>query len=188
MELLQAGSSILVVVDIQGRLAATIPDIDWIVETTRFLVDIAIAGGVPTIATEQHPDGLGPTVPALRALLLDSGLIIPKLAFSAVKEAIFLERILEAHINGRHQVILCGLEAHICVLQTAIELTQHGFDVAVVADAVGARRTYDGDIALDRLTQAGVQIVTADMVAYEWLERAGTDRFRSLLPLLRNRG
>ncbi|WP_188408841.1 isochorismatase family protein [Agaricicola taiwanensis] len=183
--LLVAGSSLLLVVDAQERLAAAVPDIEAVVGTTRFLLDVASLIGVPTIATEQHPEGLGPTIATLRSGL---GLIIPKLAFSALKEPVVLERILELNIEGRRQVVICGLEAHICVLQTAVDLIKRGSDVAIVADGVGSRRTHDRDIAFDRLARHGAQIVTADMVVYEWLERAGSDLFRRVLPLVRGRG
>jgi nicotinamidase-related amidase len=186
-ELLGASSSVLLVVDVQDRLAAAIPGIDALIGTCGVLIEVAARVGVPALATEQHPQGLGPTVAALRDRL-GQGIIIPKLAFSAVKESVFIERALEFHIQGRRQIVICGLEAHICVLQTAVDLLKRGFNVFVVADATGSRRQYDRDIAVQRLVAAGAQVVTADMVIYEWLERAGSNVFRGVLPLVRERG
>lgn len=187
--LLSVEHSALVIVDVQERLAPAIPEIERIVQRLGLLIDVAGASGVPPVTTEQHPQGLGPTLAPLLDRLsgIDGGLIVPKIAFSAVKEPVFLERLLELRIQGRRQIILGGLEAHICVLQTAIDLADRGFDVAVVADAVGSRSLDDRQIAFQRLIRHGVDIVTSEMVVYEWLGRAGTDLFRKILPLIRNR-
>jgi nicotinamidase-related amidase len=108
---------------------------------------------------------------------VDESAIAPKVSFSAVKEGCLDGR---AGME-RPQVIVCGAETHVCVLQTALDLKRSGKNVFVVADAAGSRTSADRDFALLRLQQNGIDIVSTEMVMFEWLERAGTDEFRSIL-------
>ena len=173
--LLRAGTSRLVVVDVQQKLLPAIHEGARIAESIAWLIRVAQRLGVPVAATEQYPKGLGPTVEPLRSLLPDTA-IAAKLAFSCA-EGGCLDGLPGA---DRRQVVLAGVEAHVCVLQSALGLAAAGRDVYVVADAVGSRDPGNCRLALERLRQAGVVVVSREMVAFEWLHEAGTDRFRDV--------
>jgi nicotinamidase-related amidase len=173
--LLTAEHSLLLVVDIQERLAPAINGGQAVLENTLWLARVAQRLEVPVLATVQYPQGLGPLVPELAALLPREA-VVEKSHFSAVAEGC-----LDALPDyARRQVVLAGTETHVCVLQTALDLIARGKEVFVVAEAVGSRRPEDKALALERLRQHGAQIVSREMVAFEWLHRAGNDRFRQI--------
>lgn len=174
--LIERESSCVLAVDVQERLVMSLHHGDRVVVATAWLVEIATELGVPVMASEQYPRGLGHTVDALRPLLPE-GSVVEKVAFSCVRSGDCYE-----HLRGlgRKQVILTGAETHVCVLQTALQLKEEGYQVFVVADAVGSRRDSDRELALQRMRDAGVVVVTREMVAFEWLRQAGTDEFRSI--------
>lgn len=177
MMLLRAQDCLVLVVDIQVQLAKAMPDVDACLDRARLVLEAATALNVPVLASEQYPKGLGPTHPAL-ADLVDSDAITAKLAFAATGEADFvgaLER------TGRDTVVVMGMEAHVCVLQTALGLVGLGKKVAVVADAVQSRTPESKALALERMRSAGVAVVNAEMVVFEWMERAGTPAFKQLI-------
>ncbi len=176
--LCSAAESTLVVIDIQERLAPAIHACDHVVAATGWLMDVAAKLQIPTHLTEQYPKGLGPTVASLRSRVEDIR-IHEKTHFSWWREGGV------ADVLTREQVMLAGTEAHVCVLQTALDLADAGYDVFVVDEAVGSRRPSDKQRGLERMRQAGLTIVTREMVAFEWLERAGTDAFRAVQPMLR---
>ena len=136
--------------------------------------------GVPTIATEQYPEGLGPTVSAVRDALGDRTPVETKLKFSAWIEAV-RRRLGEM---ARPTVLLCGIEAHVCVLQTALDLADNGYLVAMAWDAVGSRRAADGDLARARLDGVATPL-SVEMALLEMVHEAGTDRFKAILSLIR---
>ena len=152
-----------------------IHDHERVLENVVWLVRVAQKIGVPVAATEQYAKGLGPTVPAVRELLPD-GAIAAKNHFSCIAAHCLVR------LPGvdRPQVVLVGVETHVCLLQTALELLEEGKEVYVVADCVGSRREYDRDVALARLRQEGVRIVTREMVVFEWLGEAATPLFREV--------
>ncbi len=177
--LLDASRSRLVIVDMQERLLNVIPDSDALIEYCRKLILGAEIVAVPVDATEQYPKGLGSTVAALAALVPDRP---AKLRFSSAE---VLPWVNEDHAPElRHQVVLAGIEAHICVLQTAFDLLAAGFEVFVVADAVQSRNPEDKNRALNRLAAAGANVVSVEMVLFEWCEVAGTDTFRQISKLV----
>lgn len=179
--LVERGRSLLVVIDAQERLMPAIVGGEAALGRIGLLVSAAARLGVPVVATEQHPAGLGPTVPALAARLrgLDPpARIVPKLHFCAWAEPAVRDAVAAA---GRDQAVLCGFEAHVCVLQSALAMRADGRPVFVVADAVGSRDPASRSAALDRLARAGVVPVTAEMVVFEWLAHAATTEFRDLL-------
>ena len=171
----------LLVIDLQARLAPAIEAVDRVLDRAAFLLRCARHLGVPILATEQYPKGLGPTVPAI-AELLEPGETLEKIHFGCVDEPACAQRLTEA---GRRQVVVLGTEAHVCVLQSVAALKDRGLAPFVVADAVGSRRAADKEAALARLAQAGVPVVTSEMVAFEWLGRAGTPEFKDLQALIR---
>ncbi|MEO1192496.1 MAG: isochorismatase family protein [Pseudomonadota bacterium] len=179
--LLTREDSLLLLVDFQERLAPAIHEGAAAVAEAERLVKIARLLDVPCLATEQYPAGLGPTVAPLKALLQPAE-VLEKIHFSAAREEAFLKRL---DAGGRRQIVVMGMEAHVCVLQTALVLAELDYQVWIVADAIGARRSDSKELALARFRQAGLTIVSAEMVAFEWLTRAATEEFRAVLPLLK---
>ena len=175
---MNASTSCLLVVDVQERLAPAIHEGERVVENAGWLIKVAREVDLPVRVTEQYPKGLGPTVPDLRSLVLDDELL-EKVHFSCM-ESDHIRRELAA--LGRRQIVIVGTEAHVCVLQSALGLTQDGYEVYVVADAVSSRRPSDTEHALARLRGEGVRVVTREMVAFEWLARADTEIFRKVMP------
>ncbi|MBN1193070.1 MAG: hydrolase [Coriobacteriia bacterium] len=175
--LVERDRAILVLVDVQSRLADVMERRDAVVASSVLLARTCRMLGVPVAITRQYPRGLGDTVPEL--LEATAGIEpVDKVTFSCVGEPAFVS--LLAH-TGRRQVILAGMETHICVTQTALGLLAEGYDVQVVADATCSRRESDHLIALDRLRCAGVVVTTSESVIYEALGRAGTEEFGAVL-------
>ncbi len=174
--LIHPQESALLLVDVQARLLPAIADHDTLVAHCDWLVRAAKDLAIPMLCSEQYPQGLGPTVPELRAHFSDDA-IIGKTAFSCAAEPACLSRI--EGLN-RRQIVIAGIEAHVCVLQTAIELRQRGLHVFVVADAVASRNPDDVELALARMSDAGVIVVSREMAVFEWMQRAGTDSFRHI--------
>jgi nicotinamidase-related amidase len=173
--LISADNSLLLLIDLQERLAPAIQDIDTVLRHNLWLTAVAQRLAVPVGATVQYPSGLGPLVPELGAAIPPDR-VVEKIHFSAVVDGC-LERLPDF---SRRQIVLTGTEAHVCVLQTALGLRALSKEVFVVAEAVGSRRATDKDLALARLRQEGCRIVSREMVAFEWLHKAGTDVFRQI--------
>ena len=173
--LIDAHRSQLLVVDVQEKLVPAIHDHERVVANVVWLIRVAQRIGVPVAAVEQYAKGLGRTVRPIRDLLPD-GATGQKNRFSAVA-AQCLPRLPGA---DRAQIVLAGIETHVCLLQTALELLEEGREVYVVGDAVGSRRETDRDLALARMRQEGVRVVSREMVAFEWLGEAGTPLFREV--------
>lgn len=179
--LLDRARSALLVVDVQARLAPAIADGEQVTGRVRVLIEAARALAVPVLVSEQYPKGLGHTVDALQPFL-DGATVLPKTHFSCAREPALAEAIRGL---GRPQIVVCGMETHVCVLQTAIDLQGQGHAVHVAADAVGSRRPERRELGLARMRHAGCAIVDTEMVLFEWLGAAGTDEFRSLVALIR---
>jgi hypothetical protein len=155
---------------------------ELVVRNASVLTQAAKKLDVPVMASEQYPQALGRTVPELRLHLEDASAYYPKLCFSIVGCEPLYTRLSR---TSRRQVLLAGVEAHVCVFQSAIALLDKGFSVAVVADAVASRRDWDRDMALRRLEKHGVELVTTEMVIFEWLRVAGTPEFKAVQPLIK---
>lgn len=189
--LLSADRSALVVIDIQERLAPAVHAGERIVHNVTVLLRAARRLGVPVLATEQYPKGLGRTLPAvadhlpaehLPAEHLPGGGVIEKMHFGCVGEAAFNERL--AGLD-RRQIVLTGMEAHVCVLQTALGLVEQGLDVFIVADATSSRTAANAELGIERMRANGVEVVTTEMVVFEWLHKAGTPAFKELSRLIK---
>lgn len=174
--LMRAETSCLLVVDFQERLMPAVHQTDQVVANGVWLIQIAQRLGVPVMASEQYPRGLGHTVMAIRELL-PAEAFMEKTHFSCAAELECMRRI---DLLGRSQVVLVGAEAHVCVLQTALDLKMAGKEVYLVADGVSSRSPRDAELALERMRAEGVRVVSREMVAFEWLHQAGTDRFREI--------
>jgi nicotinamidase-related amidase len=173
--LIDAERSALLVIDLQTKMVPVLADSDEVVANIVWLIRIAQKIGVPVAATEQYPKGLGPIVPKVRKLIPSSA-IAAKTHFSAVAAQCLTK--LPGH--DRAQVVVVGAEAHVCLLQTALELLEDGKEVYVVADAIGSRHPGDRDVALTRMRDEGIRVVTREMVVFEWLGEAATPLFREI--------
>jgi nicotinamidase-related amidase len=179
--LMSAGRAQLLMVDMQERLLPAMHQAKDIEARCGLLLTAATTLGLPITASEQYPKGLGPTVPALRKQL-GNALVFEKLAFSALAEERLADRLKE---TNRPQVIVCGIEAHVCVLQTAADLLNQGYEVFIAADAISSRASSSVSLALERLRTAGAAIVNTEMVVFEGLKQAGTPEFKALSAAIR---
>lgn len=175
MMLIDPKNSLLLVVDIQEKLVPTIHQADILVSNCKWLIEIASLLDIPVVTSEQYPKGLGHTVPELRAAL--PGVRLEKTHFSCMASPPCQQAI---NALGKRQLIVTGMETHVCVLQTALQSLQQGFDTFVVSDCVSSRRPEDRDCGLARMRASGVHIVNREMVAFEWMQEAGTDTFRHI--------
>ncbi len=183
--LLARDKSQLLIVDVQDKLLAAMSGQDRVLERCVRLVRAANALGVPVTVSEQYPVGLGPTAAPIREALGNAGPVLDKIEFSCLRNEALRERLHDIRRRGRPQVVLGGIEAHVCVTQTAIDLEEQGFEAFVVADAVGSRTKTSRRLALTRLLKAGADVVDSEMVLFEWLERAGTPEFKELQGLVK---
>lgn len=170
-------TSTLLVIDLQARLMPAIEDAASVIANARRLLQTAALFGVPILFTEQNAGGLGPTMPELR---LSGGEVAHKMTFDACRSAGFLDR-----LGGRPDVVVCGSETHVCVLQSVLGLLHAGRRVFLVRDAVGSRRAESKETAIRRMAHHGAEVVTTEMVAFEWLETAEDARLRSVLALVK---
>jgi len=182
-KLLSRDHSVLVIVDVQDVFLKPIKVRDFIVENLQMLVQVAKQLEVPIIATTQNAEKLGALTPKLAELIGDTP-VVDKLCFSCLGSEPFAQQL---QATGRSQVVLAGVEAHICVMQTALDMLHAGYSVHVPYDAVASRQKRDWKYALLRLSCSGAVVSTVESVIYEWLYEAGTDSFRAVLPLLKAR-
>lgn len=186
--LVDRDAMVLVLVDIQGRLAAAMDRRDQVVAAASRLARVAALVSAPVVVTRQYPQGLGDTVPELQSVLdtlASDGaevLRVDKTAFCCSAEPGFVEALAS---TARDQVVVAGMETHICVAQTALALSAAGKRVQVVADACCSRDARNHDIALSRLRAAGVVVTTSESVMYEVVGRAATDEFKALLGIVK---
>jgi nicotinamidase-related amidase len=180
-ELLDRDRTVLVLIDVQERLFPTIHENQRMLERIDLLLSAAKLLGVPLLLTEQYPKGLGNTLEAVRRMLPEVQ-PLAKTGFSCVSAPGFKERLSSLR---RDQILLAGIETHVCVAQTALELASGGENVFVAADATSSRRLSDAQIALRRLDRCGLAITTAEAAVFEWLRRAGTEEFKSLQPKIK---
>lgn len=174
--LIQPHKSCLLVIDLQEKLAPAIHDIDSVLENTRWLTEIALKLNIPVLTSEQNPQGLGGTVAMLKEILPEDG-FMEKMTFSCMSEPECNQKI---NALRPSQVVVTGTESHVCVLQTCLQLKQQAREVYVVEECVSSRNPRDKALALERMRQAGIYVVSREMVAFEWLQKAGTDTFREI--------
>ena len=183
-ELVSRGECQLLIIDMQEKVLPPIPVREQLVANCGKLIEGAKLFGVPVAVTEQYAKGLGPTVPELRSQVPD--IAIPdKVRFSAVESlnwGMAAER-----SDDRFKVVVAGIEAHVCVLQTVLDLLICGYQVHVAADAVGSRTKLDWKLALKRMAGSGAVITTTEAILFEWCESAGTPEFKQLSKLITGR-
>ncbi|THF60847.1 hydrolase [Pseudothauera rhizosphaerae] len=170
--LMNADKSTLLIIDVQSRLAPAIHDGPAVVDNCAWLAGVAARIGVPVVVTEHFPHKLGATLDALKAAT-EGARYVTKQYFSAQADGCLAG----TEADRRRQVVVCGTETHVCVQQTALDLRWAGKEVFVVADACGSRDPANRDLAFARMRQHGIEIVAREMVAFEWLQRGGTELF-----------
>lgn len=178
-QLMNPSDTVLLVIDVQERLWPHIAERERILPRIEFLVDAAQVLGVPIVTTEQYVKGLGPTIEPLASKLATR---IEKIAFSAGMEP---EVLCQLHRPGIRNVLLTGIEAHVCVQQTAIDLLAHGFQVFLAADGVGSRSPIDRETAFVRMRTSGVIPTTAESAVFEWTTTAGTPTFKKISEIVK---
>lgn len=171
----------LVVVDVQGKLAQSMYDKDVLFQNIAILIKAAKILGIPIIWCQQCPMALGATVARIAKLLADDE-PIDKASFSCCGKAQFNNKL---KTLDRQQILLCGIEAHVCIYQTAVELCEKGYDVEVIADAVSSRALENKQIALKKIATAGANISCVEMVLFELLRTAEHPQFKQIVRLIK---
>jgi nicotinamidase-related amidase len=178
-ELMSVGDTALLVVDVQEKLVPAIADHDLVVFNTRRLIDGAKILGIPVLGTEQYPRGLGPTVPELAERL---GPMPDKLTFTCCGCTDVFEKWQDV---GIHKILVTGIETHVCVQQTVLDLLGDGWRVYLAVDAVGSRFPLDRETALRRMDSSGAVLTTTEAALFEWCQVAGTPQFKEISRLVR---
>jgi nicotinamidase-related amidase len=174
---LDRGRAALVVVDVQEGFRKAIPDFDRVVEATATLIRGAEAVGIPIRITEQYPKGLGSTAPEVAAALPAGVEPIEKVCFSAADAEGF-------DLDGRDQALVCGVETHVCVNQTVLDLLAGAVGVQVAEDAVGSRSERNKEVGLHKMEQAGATVTSVETALFELLGAAGSDEFKQVQKLI----
>jgi nicotinamidase-related amidase len=182
--LLDASKSTLLIVDMQERLLPAMAGGDEVLRRCSILLKAAKALAVPVTVSEQYPKGLGRMVAALKDEIGNAP-VFEKLGFSCWRDDPLKAHMIHHHDHGRPLAVVAGIEAHVCVLQTCIDLADAGFGVFAVADAMASRSPSSVALALDRMRTAGVEVINTEMAVFELLGRAGTAEFKGLSALIR---
>jgi nicotinamidase-related amidase len=169
--------AVLVVVDVQEAFRKAIPVFDDVAEAAGVLVEGAKAVGIPVVATEQYPKGLGHTVPEVADHLPEGVRPVEKLVFSAAQADGF-------DLGGADQALVCGIETHVCVNQTVVDLLARGIDVHVAEDAVASRSKQNWKLGLHKLEHVGATLTSVETALFELVGRAGTDEFKRVQKLI----
>jgi nicotinamidase-related amidase len=177
-------TTVVVVIDLQQRMMTPIDRGELVVRNVERLIRGAHVLGVPVLLTEQYVKGLGPTVEPIRVALEETSGYAPveKMCFSAHGCGAFVEHLASLK---RPQLLVAGVETHVCVYQTCVDLIAAGYDVSIAADAVSSRTPENRQIALDRLVAEGVHLTSTEMALFEMLVTSGTDEFRAISKLVK---
>jgi len=179
--MLKLDNTAIIMIDIQGKLWNIMHEKEVLLENAQKLIKGMQVLGIPIILTEQNPQGLGPTLPELTQLIPEIE-PIPKFSFSCCQDKGFQKAIQDLK---RKQLLICGIEAHICVYQTTLELLSSGYEVQVIADVVSSRIVRNRDIALSRVQSEGAKLTVTEMVLYELLQTAESPKFKEMLKVVK---
>lgn len=178
MAILEVSNSQLLIIDMQSRLMPAINGAEIIMKNTRILLIAAGKLNVPLVCTEQNPEGIGATLPELRR---EEATVFNKTSFNAIQT----EQVAN-HFRGKQRdFIVTGCEAHICVLQTVLGLKDKGHTVYVVQDAIGSRKKANKKAAIERMKKHGAEMITTEMVLFEWLKTSDHPNFRELVKFIK---
>jgi len=180
---LEAGQCVLAVIDIQEKLLPAIVNREELVRNSRVLIRLAEVLNIPVLLTTQYVRGLGPTVAEIAELLPDVS-PIDKMEFGCFGREEFRTAMRELP-GCRTTVLLCGIESHICVMQTALGALDNGYAVHVASDAIGSRSERNCRLGIDRMESAGCVISSTEMMMYELLRRSGTAEFKEMLQYIK---
>ena len=180
--LLDALKSSLLIVDVQERLLPAVQEPERIASRCQILLKAAEVLDIPVTISEQYPKGLGRTMPELAS---NTAKIFEKITFSCWRDQAMRKHFIELHERERPLIIVAGIEAHVCVLQSCIDLYNAGFGVFAVADAMSSRKPESATFAFDRLRGAGIQVINTEMAIFELMEKAGTSVFKTLSALIK---
>lgn len=178
---LNAEDSLLLIVDIQEKLVSVLEK-DVVVKRAAMLVNAAKILEIPTIISEQYPKGLGETVVQVKQNLAENATVFQKTAFSLLKEEGFLEKLKS---YNKKQIVICGIETHVCVHQTVADLISEGFDVYVVKDACASRNKYEFKQGIERMQSNGAKISCLEIVLFEWLKTSKHPQFKEIQSLIK---
>jgi nicotinamidase-related amidase len=176
-----ASDSLYLIVDIQEKLVPAMWHKEDTVATAKKLLQASKILEVPHLVSEQYPAGIGRTHTDLLSDI-DESCVVEKMTFSCMEEKNFVEAVEK---TGRKQIVVSGMETHVCVLQTVLDLLAAGFQVFVIEDAVASRTVKNKMLGVERMRQCGAQIVSSEMVMFEWLHIAGSEKFKAVLPLIK---
>lgn len=181
MNTLSAENSLVIIIDIQERLVSAL-DKDIVVSKAIKIASAAKSLGIPVLVTEQYPKGLGNTVPQLKEVLPANAEIVEKTSFNALLEDGMAEKIAS---YGKKQVVLFGIETHICVHQTAAALLEAGYEVYIIKDACASRSKYEFKQGIDIMYQNGAKISCVEIALFEWLKGAKNPKFKEVQALIK---
>ncbi len=181
MSLLEEKNSLLLIIDIQDRLVAPLNG-DMVVSRAAKLAEAANILDIPVVASEQYPKGLGHTVATVSCKFTPETPIIEKTAFSLLREEGVLKKIKS---YGKKQIVICGIEAHICVHQTAAELIEDGFEVIAAKDACASRNKYEFEQGIEAMRENGVKISCVEIILFEWLRTSKHPGFKEVQALIK---
>ncbi|MBH1940106.1 hydrolase [Mobilitalea sibirica] len=177
-----AEDTMALVIDFQERLVPVIKNANGLLHNTEILMKGLKALGIPMILTQQYTKGIGMTVPVIAEALGEDFNYMDKVSFSCVDDENIMQRI---HATGKKNIIVCGIEAHICVLQTVIDLIQQGFHVILVEDCIGSRKENDTKVAVLRAAAEGAVITTYESILFELTRYAKSDVFKQISALIK---
>jgi len=173
-------STALVAIDVQDAFLPVIFEMGRVSENCAKLVKAFKVYGLPVLHTEQYPQGLGQTIPDLTVLFGDEP--VEKIEFSCMRNKAFKAALSKTKAKS---LVLCGIEAHVCVLQTALDALAAGYEVYVVEDAISSRKKTDWETAVKRLHQAGAHSVSTEMIIFQMMEKAGTEEFKQIRAIVK---
>lgn len=180
--MIEHSKAVLTVIDVQGSLAQAMHGREALLDSIGRLIAGCRAFDIPIILTEQNPEKLGPTLPEIMQVMPDGIRPIPKMSFSCCGVPEFIAAL---DASDRSDVVLAGIEAHVCVCQTAIDLLERGMRVHVVSDAVSSRAVHNRDAALLRMRDAGASLTTVEMLLFEMLRTAASPQFKAIAKIVR---
>lgn len=175
--MIERHDAVLVVIDVQERMMPAIHDAESVTTEISRMIHGCRELGVPVLITEQYAQGLGGTVQPVRDAMGNDYQPIDKMSFSACGELMFMRQL---ETVNKQRVLLCGVEAHVCVYQTAMDLIQLGWDVEIVTDAVGSRKPENRDVALHKLVRHDIDLTTVEMALFELMVRADIPEFKNV--------
>ncbi len=179
--MLKIDNTLLLIIDVQGKLASLMHDKERLFENIKKCIRGAKVLEIPILWVEQNPNGLGSTIPEI-ANLLEDRVPIAKKSFSSYKNNEFKESLKNLY---RNQILIVGIETHVCVYQTALDLLQDGFEVSVVVDAVSSRKEADKQIGIQKMKEEGIKLTCTEMALFELQEIAEGSRFKQILKIVK---